>query len=118
MTRKRRFWSTPVTREIPAAWKQCWADRAPQRLRPLRKSVTSALSRRNLEYEGGHDVTRTQSLLLGVAVSVLSASVPVLTHHNFAAEFDADKPVTLKGTITRMDWINPHAWIYIEVKEA
>jgi hypothetical protein len=81
--------------------------------------VISAPSRQNLEYEGGREAMRIlQSTLGGVVVSVLWASVPVLAHHNFAAEFDADKPVTLKGTVTRMDWINPHAWIYLDVKEA
>ncbi|MBM3777976.1 MAG: hypothetical protein FJW23_07005 [Acidimicrobiia bacterium] len=38
-------------------------------------------------------------------------------HHAFAAEFDADKPVKLRGVIKKMDWINPHTWMYIEVKE-
>ena len=37
-------------------------------------------------------------------------------HHSFAAEFDVDQPVTLRGTITRMEWINPHAWLHIDVK--
>jgi hypothetical protein len=38
-------------------------------------------------------------------------------HHSFAAEFDASKPVELKGMVTRLDWVNPHAWIYLDVKE-
>jgi hypothetical protein len=42
--------------------------------------------------------------------------VPVLAHHSFAAEFDAKKPVKLQGTVTKMEWINPHAWIYLDVK--
>jgi hypothetical protein len=50
-------------------------------------------------------------LLAGTAVS-LSA------HHAFAAEFDAKKPVAFKGIVTRMDWINPHVWLHIDVKEA
>ncbi|HUF72123.1 MAG TPA: DUF6152 family protein [Gammaproteobacteria bacterium] len=37
-------------------------------------------------------------------------------HHSFAAEFDADQPVTLHGTITRMEWINPHSWLHIDVR--
>jgi uncharacterized protein DUF6152 len=39
-------------------------------------------------------------------------------HHSFAAEFDANQPVELKGTITKMEWINPHSWLHIDVKNA
>jgi hypothetical protein len=46
----------------------------------------------------------------------LLAAAPALAHHAFAAEFDADKPIKLKGTVTKMEWINPHAWIHIDVK--
>jgi hypothetical protein len=41
----------------------------------------------------------------------------LLFHHSFAAEFDSSKPVELKGTVTRLDWVNPHAWIYLDVKD-
>jgi hypothetical protein len=42
----------------------------------------------------------------------------LLFHHSFAAEYDTSKPVELKGSVTRVDWVNPHAWIYIDVKDA
>ncbi len=56
---------------------------------------------------------------IGAAVVLLTAAVavPVWAHHAFSAEFDAKKPLKLQGTVTRMEWINPHAWIHIEVKD-
>ena len=52
---------------------------------------------------------------LGFAVTLATASVSA--HHAFSAEFDQDKPVNLEGTLTKADWVNPHAWLYIDVKE-
>ena len=46
---------------------------------------------------------------------LLATALPVLAHHAFSAEFDANSPVELKGTVTRMEWINPHSWIHIDV---
>jgi hypothetical protein len=45
-------------------------------------------------------------------------AIPVSAHHAFAAEFDSKKPIKLRGTVTKMEWINPHAWIHVDVKNA
>ena len=50
-------------------------------------------------------------------LGLLISAAPVFAHHSFAAEFDDKKPVTLKGTVTKIDWMNPHIWIYVDVKD-
>jgi hypothetical protein len=52
-------------------------------------------------------------LILAAAVS----GAPALAHHSFAAEYSSDQPITLKGTLTKVEWTNPHGWIYIDVKD-
>ena len=54
---------------------------------------------------------------LTATVGLLMFTTPIAAHHAFAAEFSADKPITLKGTVTEMEWINPHSWIHIDVKK-
>lgn len=45
-------------------------------------------------------------------------SQPMPAHHSFAAEFDIKQPVKVQGTVTKMEWVNPHSWIYVDVKDA
>src|SRR5215213_7674833 len=55
---------------------------------------------------------------VGVATLIvaLGMSSSIRAHHSFAAEFDGNQPVTLKGTVVKMDWVNPHTWIHLDVK--
>jgi hypothetical protein len=57
-------------------------------------------------------------LAAGLVATLLLASSAAFAHHAFAAEFDINKPVTLKGTLTQLRWVNPHSWIYLDVKDA
>jgi hypothetical protein len=52
---------------------------------------------------------------LGLSLAVTGASLSA--HHAFAAEFDANKPLTMKGTVTKMEWLNPHVWLHMDVKK-
>ena len=60
---------------------------------------------------------RAKMTVVALGVGLLLAAVPVLAHHSFAAEYDASKAVKMTGTVTQMEWINPHAWIHIDVKK-
>ena len=59
----------------------------------------------------------TRIRLLAATAGLLALSMPVMAHHSFAAEYDAKKPVSLKGVVTKIDWMNPHVYFYIDVED-
>ena len=90
------------------AGRELW-KRAPRKQRPLRN---------NYLIKGEINMRTKLSFVVGAMGLMLAAALPMLAHHSFAAEFDSKTPLKLRGTVTKMEWINPHAWIWIDVKDA
>lgn len=55
--------------------------------------------------------------LVPLIASLSATAVPLLAHHSFAAEYDSAKPIKVTGTVTRVEWLNPHIWFYVDVKD-
>jgi Family of unknown function (DUF6152) len=61
---------------------------------------------------------RFQAGVLATGLSLMAGSLPLLAHHSFAAEYDSNKPIKISGVVTKVEWMNPHARFYVDVKGA
>jgi hypothetical protein len=81
----------------------------------IKKQLTFSGGFQNVRNKTMRNKLATAILIAGIAMG--AAATPVLAHHAFAAEFDSKKPVNFKGTVTKMEWVNPHAWVHVDVKQ-
>ena len=62
-------------------------------------------------------MTKKSLLFVIAGIGILLAALPILGHHSFAAQYDRSKPITLKGTVSKVEWMNPHIYFYVDVKD-
>lgn len=62
-------------------------------------------------------MTKKSLLCVIAGIGILVAALPTLGHHSFAAQYDRSKPITLKGTVSKVEWMNPHIYFYVDVKD-
>lgn len=55
--------------------------------------------------------------LIPILIAVFASALPVMAHHSFAAEYDETKPIKVTGVVTKVEWLNPHIWFYVDVKD-
>ena len=60
---------------------------------------------------------KTRRLVIAACVGLLLATVPVVAHHSFSAEFDANAPVEVTGAVQKIEWLNPHVWFFMDVED-
>src|ERR1700704_2413976 len=72
---------------------------------------------RKVSEEADSMLLKLTVVVMGVGLFFAGTAVSLRAHHAFAAEFDAKKPVHFKGTVTKMEWVNPHVWLHIDVKK-
>ncbi len=111
---KGRSTSTPATKPTSACttfsrWRATKRRRRPRRS----EDVGSAIANR---CRGKRTAMRAKLTVAVACMGLLLAVRPLVAHHSFAAEFDAENPVQLRGVVTGMDWVNPHSWIHLDVK--
>src|SRR5438132_4366274 len=73
---------------------------------------------RIVDFPSRRNAMRTRLSVAVASVGIMLAGAPLWAHHAFAAEFDINQSVTLRGTVTKMEWTNPHSWIVMDVKGA
>jgi|SRR5215471_5503625 len=76
------------------------------------------MNKQKFNLSGGFYMKSRVLAVLVAAVALSASAVPVFAHHSFAAEFDTAKPVNLTGVVTKVEWMNPHTYFYVDVKDA